>query len=143
MIRKIKHIVIHCTATVQEAKVTSIQNYWRNNLKWKSPGYHIIIEADGTRHYLQPFDLPTNGVRGHNASSIHICYIGGIDKDRLPVDNRTDKQKASLLTSIQEAMLYALQSDSKPSILGHKDFKGVKKACPCFDVKYEYAWIIE
>ncbi len=46
--RNIKYIVIHCTATDPQTKVEAIQNYWRNNLGWKSPGYHYIIQADGT-----------------------------------------------------------------------------------------------
>ena len=137
MTRQIKYIVIHCTATSQSAKVESIQNYWRNTLKWKSPGYHILIEADGTRHYLQPFDKPANGVRGFNQESIHISYIGGVDAKGKAIDNRTEKQKASILIAIKEAMEYA---KTKPIIQGHRDFPNVAKECPSFDCS-EYAWI--
>ena len=137
MTRQIKYIVIHCTATSQSAKVESIQNYWRNTLKWKSPGYHILIEANGTRHYLQPFDKPSNGVRGFNQESIHISYIGGVDAKGKAIDNRTEKQKASILIAIKEAMEYA---KTKPIIQGHRDFPNVAKDCPSFDCS-EYAWI--
>ena len=138
MTRQIKYIAIHCTATSQSAKVESIQNYWRNTLKWKSQGYHILIEADGTRHYLQPFDQPANGVRGFNQESIHISYIGGVDAKGNAIDNRTEAQKASILIAIKEAMEYA---KTKPIIQGHRDFPNVAKDCPCFDAKKEYAWI--
>lgn len=131
--RVINYITIHCTATSQNAKVESIQNYWKNTLKWKSPGYHILIEADGTRHYLQPFDLPTNGVKGFNQNSIHISYIGGLNGD-----DRTEAQKASILIAIKEAMEYA---KTKPIIQGHRDFPNVTKLCPQFNAKEEYSWI--
>lgn len=135
--RNIQYIVIHCTATRQDAKVEAIQNYWRNTLKWKSSGYHILIEADGTRNYLQPFDKPANGARGFNQESIHISYIGGVDAKGKAFDNRTEKQKASILIAIKEAMQYA---KTKPIIQGHRDFPNVYKDCPSFDCS-EYKWI--
>lgn len=135
--RNIQYIAIHCTSTRQDAKVEAIQNYWRNTFKWKSPGYHILIEADGTRNYLQSFDKPANGVKGFNSVSIHISYIGGVDAKGKAIDNRTEKQKASILIAIKEAMEYA---KTKPIIQGHRDF-GSNKDCPCFDAKKEYAWI--
>jgi N-acetylmuramoyl-L-alanine amidase len=127
---------MHCTATAQSAKVESIVNYWRNNLKWKNPGYHFIIEADGTVHNLQSIEKPSNGVRGHNSKSIHVSYIGGIDGDGKGLDNRTPEQKES-----QIWILKKLKSKfPSAKILGHRDFPGVKKECPSFDVK---SWLEE
>ena len=134
MKRKINHIVLHCTATGQNASVQSIQRYWRENLGWKSPGYHVLIEANGLMHYLQPFDKPTNGVKGWNANSIHISYIGGKD-----IDNRTEKQKESIVRAIKEALDYAYPHI--PIIQGHRDFPNVTKACPRFDAKTEYSYL--
>jgi N-acetylmuramoyl-L-alanine amidase len=134
--RKIDNIVMHCTATAQSAKVESIVNYWKNNLKWKNPGYHFIIEADGTVHNLQPISKPSNGVRGHNATSIHISYIGGIDSKGRGLDNRTSPQKESQISILKE-----LKSKFPAAkILGHRDFPGVKKECPSFDVE---SWLKE
>lgn len=132
--RKVNNIVIHCTATAQNAKVASIQNYWKNSLRWRSPGYHRIIEADGTIHKLSGFENPTNGVAGHNSDSIHISYIGGVDGKNKPLDNRTAQQKHSILLCITEAR--ALYPNAK--ILGHRDFPKVAKACPSFDAVKEY-----
>ena len=129
--RAITHIVIHCTATPQTATVASIQRYWRENLKWRSPGYHRIILANGNVVTLQPDNLPTNGVAGHNANSIHISYIGGVDKSGKPVDNRTAAQIASMIALINE---YRAKYPNAV-VCGHRDFAGVKKACPSFDVK--------
>lgn len=129
--RKITHIVLHCTATPQTATVKSIQNYWRNSLGWKSPGYHHIIKHTGEIVDLLPIDKPSNGVAGHNASSIHISYIGGVDAKGNPVDNRSQQQKDS------QIMLLKKYKAMFPNaiICGHRDFPGVKKACPSFDVK--------
>lgn len=128
--RLINNIVIHCTATPTNATVKAIQNYWRKELKWKSPGYHYLIEFDGTIHNLQPEDTPSNGVAGHNHDSIHISYIGGVDSKGKAVDTRSDAQKAS-----QIKLLIMLKAKyPKAKILGHRDFPGVKKACPSFDV---------
>jgi N-acetylmuramoyl-L-alanine amidase len=132
--REIKFIVVHCTATPQTATVASIQRYWRNVLKWKSPGYHIIVHPDGRLTRLQSDDKPTNGVGGHNANALHVSYIGGVDAANKPLDNRTMNQKQSLLAVIT----YWKRLFPNANIQGHKDFPGVTKACPSFDAKHEY-----
>lgn len=131
--RKVDYIVIHCTGASQQQTVESIQRHWAVHNKWKNPGYHRIIEADGTIHNLADFENVTNGVRGFNHNSIHICYIGGQH-----LDNRTEEQKGSILKCILEAMEWV---ENKPIIQGHRDFEGVAKACPQFNAKEEYSWI--
>lgn len=130
--RKIKYIVLHCTATNQHGvTVKAIQNYWKNQLGWKNPGYHFIIEFDGKIHQLQPIEKPSNGVRGYNQNSIHISYIGGVDQEGEPNDNRTITQKAAM-----QGLVHGLSAVyPNAEILGHRDFPGVNKACPSFEVK--------
>lgn len=123
--REINNIVIHCTATDQTATVEAIQRYWREVLGWKNPGYHFIIEADGKIHQLQPIEKLANGVRGHNSDSIHIAYIGG-----RYADDRTQAQQIAIKTAAK--ILTAVFPNAR--ILGHRDFPGVVKACPRFDV---------
>jgi len=132
--RTITHIVVHCSATGQDAKVEAIQRYWKQNLGWKSPGYHYIIEADGKETQLLTIAQPSNGVKGFNKSIINVCYIGGVNKIGKPIDNRTDAQKKQLYTRLK-----ALKTMFPQAIIqGHKDFPNVAKACPCFDAKTEY-----
>ena len=129
--REIKYIVVHCTATQPDTKIGSIQNYWREKLGWKNPGYHYIIKRNGEIVRLQSEKLIANGVGGNNQFAIHISYIGGIDKNNVPIDNRTGAQKHALfnkLISLSEKYPQAM-------ILGHRDFPGVTKMCPSFDVK--------
>lgn len=131
--RKIDYIVIHCTATPQSATVESIKNYWKNNLKWSAPGYHHIIESNGNVVNLQQIDKPTNGVAGHNANSIHISYIGGIDTEGKSFDTRTPAQIESMVRLL---LRYKIMFPTA-KILGHRDFlkEGVNwKDCPSFSV---------
>jgi N-acetylmuramoyl-L-alanine amidase len=133
--RAIKYIVIHCTATPQTTTVESIQNYWRKNLGWKSPGYHFIILPNGAVRNLLSIEQVSNGVAGFNSNSIHISYIGGIDASGKPVDNRTPFQKESMLKLIKDLK----RKFPKAVIQGHRDFPNVKKSCPSFNAKTEYS----
>ncbi len=127
--RNIKYIVIHCTATPQNTNINSIKNYWKNVLKWKNVGYHYIIKPDGRVIQLESIENQTNGVKGYNSESIHLSYIGGEKKD-----NRTLQQKESILILLQS--LKGLYPNA--TILGHRDFPNVNKACPQFDAINEY-----
>ena len=129
--REIKYLAIHCTATSQKAKVSSIVNYWKNTLGWANAGYHFIIEPSGNVVELLSIDKVSNGVRGFNSESINISYIGGIDANTKPTDNRTDEQIKSMITLVKK------YKELYPNIIiqGHRDFPNVKKACPSFDVK--------
>lgn len=132
--REIKYITIHCTATQPNTKKEAILNYWKNTLKWKTVGYHRLIDANGIIHELAKYEQVTNGVKGYNSNSIHFSYIGGIDESGRPKDTRTIKQKESLLYLIKQAK----KQFPNAIVQGHRDFKGVVKACPSFDAKNEY-----
>jgi N-acetylmuramoyl-L-alanine amidase len=132
--RDIKYIVIHCTATQPNTTKQAILNYWKNTLKWKSVGYHRLIDANGVIHELAKYEETTNGVKGYNSNSIHFSYIGGIDEAGRPKDTRTIKQKEILLYLIKQAK----KQFPNAIVQGHRDFKGVVKACPSFDAKNEY-----
>ena len=137
MKRKVKYIVLHCTATNPDATVESIKRYWKENLGWKNVGYHILIDKNGLPNYLADFNSITNGVKGYNHESIHISYIGGIDEKGKPKDTRTMPQKATILDCIREVLEWY---GEKLIIQGHRDFPNVNKACPSFDCS-EYSWI--
>lgn len=137
--RKIERIFVHCTAGPQTQTIETIKNYWKVHNKWKNPGYHYIIKPDGEIVQLQDESKSSNGVAGYNSTSINVCYIGGVDKQGRPVDNRTDAQKASLIRILTQ--LKSRYPDAE--ILGHREIWGQnpakwKKACPCFSAKEEY-----
>lgn len=129
--RDIKYIVVHCTATPQDAKIESIKKYWRDVKGWKQVGYHYIIEANGKINKLAEESEITNGVAGYNSASVHVCYIGGVDSKGNPIDNRTDSQKNAMKDILAELKMRYPDAEIK----GHRDFPNIKKACPSFDVK--------
>jgi len=149
--RNIKRIFIHCSAGY--SGVESIKCYWKS-IGWKSVGYHRIIAEDGEVFQLAPYDQITNGVKYYNSTSIHICYIGGVNKDNInkAEDTRTDAQKESLLCEIDNALnfLSDYQDITNVEILGHRDISPDKnlngkvdsweriKECPSFDAKLAY-----
>lgn len=124
--REIKYIVLHCTAGPKNQKTEDIKAYWKNSLGWKSPGYHHLINADGTIENIHPIEQPSNGVAGYNSHSIHISYKGGAKGD-----DRTPEQ---IQAQIQLVSKYRKMFPAA-EIKGHRDFPGVTKACPSFDVK--------
>lgn len=146
MSRNIKYLVVHCTASPQKQRVSDILAYWKNVLGWRSPGYHVLVEPDGTAHELASIDEVTNGVKGFNSNSLHISYIGGVDPDGRPIDNRTPEQKATIIRYLKAWKA----KFPKAKIQGHRDFSPDKngngrvdkweriKECPSFDAKEEY-----
>jgi N-acetylmuramoyl-L-alanine amidase len=130
--RSIKYIVVHCTATPPTTTVESIKKYWKESRGWgDTPGYHYLILRDGKIIQLLDEGKITYGAYGHNKDSVHVSYIGGIDENGKPKDNRTDGQKKSMWDKLKELA----QKYPQAQILGHRDFPNVKKACPSFDVR--------
>lgn len=133
--RKITHIIIHCTATRADRSF-SVQSLEASHKArgFLTIGYHYYITRDGQVHPCRPESMVGAHALHHNAHSIGICYEGGLDTRGLPADTRTDAQKRSMA-----ALLRSLRLDYPDAhIIGHRDLPGVKKACPCFDVK---AWL--
>lgn len=140
--REINYIVIHCTAGSAQQKTSDIINYWKYKLGWKSYGYHFLISEDGTIENLTRIESESNGVKGHNHDSIHVCYKGGWNG----TDTRTPAQKRSM-----DATVRTLKARfPKATVLGHRDLSPDLngdgkitpnewvKLCPCFDAKKEY-----
>lgn len=144
--RKIDRIFVHCTGSQKGATVNDILRTFKA-LGWKNPGYHYIIDADGYTTQLLSHDKIANGVKGYNANSIHIAYIGGLDKKGKQYDSRTPEQKKEIIE------LLKILRAKYPSavILGHRDISpdtnrnGIVeqcefiKGCPLFNAKEEYA----
>ena len=131
--RKIDEIIIHCSAT-PEGKVFTVADIdrWHRARGFRYIGYHFVIYLDGSVHAGRP--IAENGAhcQGHNAHSIGICYIGGLDSLDQPKDTRTPKQKEAL-----KALVRQLKNDyPHAEIHGHNEFS--PKACPCFDVQEEF-----
>jgi N-acetylmuramoyl-L-alanine amidase len=134
--RTIHYLVIHCSATPEgRAHTAKDIDLWHKQRGFTEIGYNYVILLDGTIELGRDVDKIPAHVEGYNKDSIGICYIGGVDKNTLqPKDTRTLFQKEALIKLLKE--LKKLYPDAE--IQGHRDFAGVKKACPCFNAKEEY-----
>jgi N-acetylmuramoyl-L-alanine amidase len=131
-LRNINYIVIHCTATPVNTTVESIKRYWKEVRGWGDvPGYHYLILRDGSIIQLLDEKQNSYGVYHHNSECVSIAYLGGIDKDNQPIDNRSEAQCHAMFNKI----VALTERYPKAQVLGHRDFPEVKKACPCFDVR--------
>ena len=135
--RRISHIVVHCAAT-PEGRAHSVEDIrrWHRQRGWKDIGYHWVVLLDGSVQPGRPEHQAGAHVAGRNTHSIGVVYVGGVAKDSLqPKDTRNARQKAALrrlLKNLKHKYPQAL-------IMGHRDFRGVAKACPSFDAVNEYA----
>ena len=131
--RKITEIIIHCSATPAGRHFT-VQDLdrWHRARGFSSIGYHYVIYLDGSIHPGRPVEDIGAHCLGHNAHSIGVCYIGGLDVDTLePTDTRTPEQRAAL----RELIAKLQEQYPGATVHGHNEF--ADKACPCFRVRTE------
>ncbi len=123
---KVKFLTVHCAATPEGRHVSAEQITQWDKAKFGQTSMVRTLRDDQKGAH----------VGGANTGNIGICYVGGVDKNLNPKDTRTPAQKKSLLTLIRT------YKERYPGIIirGHRDWPGVKKACPSFDVD---AWLAE
>lgn len=133
--RRIDYIVVHCTASRQSWTVADLEREFKRK-GWKNPGYHYVVTADGKIYQMLEDAKVSNGVKGWNHCIINVAYVGGVNPANVDVamDTRTEAQKDSL----RKLLRLLRRKYPKAVIQGHRDFPGVKKACPSFDAKTEY-----
>jgi N-acetyl-anhydromuramyl-L-alanine amidase AmpD len=146
--RKITEIIIHCSATPdgKDYTVDDIRR-WHKQRGYSDVGYHYIVYRNGILAQGRDVNIIGAHASGHNAHSIGICYIGGMNAENTqPEDTRTLRQKARLLSLLVD--LRKLYPNAR--IIGHRDLSEDKngngiiepsewmKACPSFDAKSEY-----
>jgi len=146
--RKITLLAVHCSATMagRAFSAESIRQMHttpkvRGGNGWSTVGYHATIELDGKIVRLLDEARPGIHIKGHNANSLAVCYIGGIGLDGKPADTRTPAQQRAMDEVLRD---WRRRYPDAP-IRGHRDMSpdldgdgGVEKhewlkACPCFD----------
>ena len=138
---ELKYLIIHCTATREGQNIGAEQvKSWHTSPPptgrgWSKVGYSDLILLDGNRHkfihhngdkFIQSNEI-TNGVKGMNSVSRHVCYVGGMSVDGKKAKNTLNNAQSQTLEGIiREVIAY------KPDILiaGHNQFDN--KACPSF-----------
>ena len=147
---KIDTIVIHCTATPPGREVSRAElDRWHKAERFEPytdktgqvtyAGYHLLVHLDGSYERLRPDEHRGQHCKQENMNNraVAVCYVGGVDNNNQPCDTRTEAQKRTLLTLVRT--LKARYPNAQ--IIGHRDIKGVAKACPSFDAKREYKGI--
>ncbi len=130
--RKIEKIILHCSATEAHRDVGAKEiDRWHKGRGWRGIGYHYAVRIDGRVETGRAESEIGAHCAGYNATSIGVCYIGGL-KNGKPRDTRNDRQKTALRRLVSE--LLSRYPDA--TVHGHREF--AKKDCPCFDVAKEY-----
>ncbi len=124
-------IVVHCSATKVSADIGAKEiKQWHIDKGWSDIGYHFVIRRNGTLETGRPIENVGAHVAGYNHNSIGICLVGGIDSKGHAQANFTNAQYSRL----RELLKTLLSKYPTAIINGHRDFPGVSKDCPCFDV---------
>lgn len=152
--REIDLIVVHCTAS-REGHDVSVEQIRREHRSqgWSDIGYHYVVTLDGEAHIGRDVDIAGSHVAGHNARSVGIAYVGGLENR--PGVNYSQLKAKDTRTQAQKAELFALLMDLRrlypnARIVGHRDLSPDKngdgiispcewvKQCPSFDARKEY-----
>lgn len=140
--RKIDYIVVHCTGTRPETTIEGMKMHWKS-LRWKNPGYHLVVRENGSVVRLTDDSKIANGVKGYNAKSLHVAYIGGLDKSGQKCCTLNLQQAGSLSIILEQWS----KKYPEAKIVGHRDLSPDAdgdgrieecewvKQCPCFDVQ--------
>ena len=135
--RKLTRIILHCTATPEgrHVDVATIRE-WHRKRGWSDVGYHFVIYLDGSVHNGRPVEKVGAHVSGHNADTIGVVYVGGTDAAGKAKDTMNDAQQTAFVNLIK-----ALRDQYGPLTLhGHNEYAA--KACPSFNVKQKFQWLV-
>ena len=135
--RIINLIVVHCTATQGNRTLSpEALDLMHRRRGFNGTGYHYYIRKDGTVHLTRPVERIGAHAKGFNASSIGICYEGGLNEDGKPADTRTAAQRFALI----DLLTILRHQYPEAQIAGHYQLSAtIHKACPCYDPRKEYS----
>ena len=139
--RKIKQIIVHCTATRPDwwdkktinEQVKEVEKWHVVDREWKAIGYHYLIGRNGEVVQGRPIEMIGSHARGHNKDSIGIALFGGFgsDADDLATEHFTPLQLAAAYELIRKLQgQYNIKSER---VIGHNRISS--KACPGFRVQ--------
>jgi N-acetylmuramoyl-L-alanine amidase len=138
----VKYIVIHCAATTADMDVDIADiDRWHRMRGFAKVGYHYFIKRNGLvqhgrsveehgMHLLEASFEQGAHVADYNSCSIGVCMAGGLNAKGKAENNFTAYQFEALLTLVK--MLKEWFPNAV--VQGHRDFPGVAKDCPSFDV---------
>ena len=124
-------IIIHCAATKPSMDIGLAEiDRWHRSRGWLKVGYHYIIRRDGTVEKGRSHEVIGAHAKGHNATSVGVCLVGGVDDANKPEDNFTPEQWGAL----EELVNLLVEEYPMVSVIGHNEVDS-NKECPSFDVQ--------
>lgn len=120
--RKIKHIIVHCSAT-ETGTVESIRKYHIEHNKWRDIGYHYVIEMDGAIKVGRDEYTAGAHCQGANSESLGICLIGNMAF--------SEAQLQSLGKLLKDCL--TRHNLTPEAVSGHRDWPSAQaqgKTCP-------------
>lgn len=131
---QVQWLTIHCAAT-PEGRADTVADIVHDDMqRFGQPSYHYVVTLDGKVSQTLREDQVGAHVHLHNHGNIGICYVGGVDVHGNPKDTRTPAQQGGLEVFVRDF----LKRHPKAKVRGHREWPGVHKDCPSFDVK---AWL--
>lgn len=130
----ITDLTVHCTATPQGRDNTAAEVTRWDIERFGQPSYHGVCELDGeVVQTLRDDELGCHTAK-RNSHNLGLSYVGGttsLNSGAKPLDTRTSEQKAGMEAWIRRKLA---EHPSIVRIRGHRQWPGVNKACPSFDV---------
>lgn len=137
--RTITEIIVHSTATPKGMNATAQDiDKWHRQKGYDCIGYHFVILRNGQIQRGRAIEKVGAHCKGHNAESVGIAYVGGINETKQSADTRTISQKQALVTLIKQLLK---QYHTIKKISGHCDY--CNTACPSFNASAEYQHLIK
>lgn len=144
--KKLKYLVIHCSDTPEGEWFEGKDIIkWHTDPPpagrgWRVPGYSELILLDGSIETIREYNDDgwvqqgeiTNGVKGYNSVSRHICLIGGRGKDGKHKDTFTKKQKETLYYYV---LAFKIKHPDV-QVVGHCDLNPKKPYCPGLNLDF-------
>ena len=145
----ITDLIIHGSWTPpgMDVGAAEIRSWHVEGNGWSDIGYHYVIRRSGHREEGRPWHQVGAHVSGHNATSLGIVLVGGMDpvlrhafgtqpdliRQELAWEfNYTSEQMAELAVLIADL---ALDFPNIERLRGHRDYPDVRKRCPGFEVR--------
>jgi len=135
--RELKRIILHCTATPQNAHIdVATIRKWHIKRGFSDCGYHYIIHQNGDIKTGRPVIKQGAHTRSENENSIGVAYIGGLNSiTHKAEDTMTIRQETSFLRLVDSLRLVF----GELTIHGHNEFS--TKTCPNFNVQDKFSFL--
>lgn len=137
--RTITEIIVHSTATPKGMNATAQDiDRWHRQRGFDGIGYHFVILRNGQIQAGRAVGAVGAHCKGHNADTIGVAYVGGLNENKQSADTRTRAQMQAIVMLIKQLLK---QYPTIKKISGHRDY--CNTACPSFDATTEYQHLIK